>query len=231
MYCSYPIAGLENGATELGFATKMRPKKERVFLFSFCDYGRQRFVLCVFPSSVCFGLWKDVVFCSLSEFVVVRMNRGFNPNLFTDPATFPTNETGDPPSPRSTYPVIRLQSRFPGLKAKHLRAAVKAYLSARCGVQLARDTGPGKCICTARLDPALFSRGMALARESCRAAFLRRVVYWHFYQKQIEAEAAKRPSVAPSSSKPVAPAAAPASVPASSWCGRSLVSPAIVRRS
>lgn len=136
------------------------------------------------------------------------MNSDYNSRLFQDPRTFPSRETGDPPSGPSSYPVIRVKSRFPGLKTRHVRMALKSFLAAR-GATLPPDTGAGPCVVTVRLEPAALAKAMRLAGESNRSALIRRLIYWRFYQRA-EAEAAKRAAkqpVAPVAEKHAAPRA------------------------
>lgn len=110
---------------------------------------------------------------------------------FQDLRTFPTSETDAPLSGPSSYPVIRVMSRFPGIKTGHVRQAIQSFLAAR-GVTLPSDTGAGPCALTVRLEPAALAKAMRLSGASSRCALIRRLIYWKFYQQRAEAEAAKR---------------------------------------
>lgn len=118
------------------------------------------------------------------------MNSDYASRLFPDPRTFPTSETATPLSGPSSFPVLRVMSRFPGVKTRHVRSALKSFLTAR-GVTLPLDTGAGPCALTVRLEPAALAKAMRLSGESSRSALIRRLIYWKFYQRA-EVAAAKR---------------------------------------
>lgn len=123
------------------------------------------------------------------------MNSDYASRLFPDPRTFPTSETATPLSGPSSFPVLRVMSRFPGVKTRHVRQAIAWFLTAR-GVTLPLDTGAGPCALTVRLEPAALAKAMRLSGESSRSALIRRLIYWKFYQRA-EAEAAKRAAKQP----------------------------------
>lgn len=144
------------------------------------------------------------------------MNSDYHSRLFQDPRTFPTSETGAPLSGPSSYPVIRVTSRFPGVKTRHVRQAIESFLAAR-GVTLPLDTGAGPCPLTVRLEPAALAKAMRLSGESSRSALIRRLIYWKFYQRAEVAAArragAKQPVAASHTSLPIPEKKAVVSVP------------------
>ena len=89
---------------------------------------------------------------------------------------------------RRSYPVVRVLTPWPGGRSAHLVGALKAYL-ARPGQPLPPDPGPGSYPIAARLDPGQIAKAMIWAKESNRAAFVRRVLLWKYSPKPIGAPA------------------------------------------
>lgn len=84
-------------------------------------------------------------------------------------------------SVRPSTSVVKVWLPWPHGTTQHLVLALRAWLAHP--VALPRDPGPGPHAITARLDLAVVSRGMGMVRESCRAAFIRRVLLWRYGPK------------------------------------------------
>lgn len=122
----------------------------------------------------------------------------------------PANE-----SRRPAHPVVRVLTPWNGGTSKHLKLALAAYL--RHPANLPGDPGPGPYPVAGRFDPAAITKGMTLAKESNRAAFIRRVLAWHFPYLQARSLSAKPcvsvPKVATSSSSAISDASVKRSEP------------------
>jgi hypothetical protein len=127
--------------------------------------------------------------------------------LFTAIKNFPSREDAPVRTSPSAFPVVRVRSRFPGLRSKHVLDALRAYLLHPA--KLLADTGAGPCSVTVRLETAAIAGAMRIAGERSRAAMVRRLVYWKFYAPRVEASpvsaTASKPVKLPASVAPVAP--------------------------
>lgn len=98
---------------------------------------------------------------------------------------------------RTSHPVVRVLTPWPGGRSAHLIGALKAYLS-RPGQPLPPDPGPGSGYpIAARLDRRLIARAKAIAAESSQAALIRRVLLWRYFQKHVAASTRPNTSAAP----------------------------------
>lgn len=127
---------------------------------------------------------------------------GYN-SLFTPLSQIPSTEAPLKHVPRRPVrpsgSVVKVWLPWPNGSTRHLTLALRAWLAHP--VALPRDPGPGPHTITARLDLAVVGRGMAMAREPSRAAFIRRVLWWRYGPKPNA-----KPVPEPTSS-PVAPSA------------------------
>lgn len=110
---------------------------------------------------------------------------------------FPKTEAAtERPSRRPAHPakaVVRISLSRPGGKSWHVQRALRAYLAHPAS--LPRDPGPGVHVITVRLALGEVARGMALAKEPGRAAFIRRILEWRY---PLEPAAKPVPVAAPS---------------------------------
>jgi len=138
-------------------------------------------------------------------------------HLFLDPRTFPSREDAPRNKPRRvTHSVVRVLTPWKGGTSKHVKAALARFLSHPAN--LPPDPGAGPYPVAARLDPAMIAKAMRLSGEPSRAAFIRRVLTWKYFQRPTVASAkpaalvAAKPS--PVAVKQVAP---PVAVPGLSF--------------
>src|SRR6185437_9876879 len=120
--------------------------------------------------------------------------------------------------------VVRVLTQWPGGKSKHVTVALNAFLARP--MPLPPDPGPGPYPVVARLSLAEVGRGMALAREPHRAAFVRRVCLWRFFARRDPASTSRQSvSARPAQPQPVAPVStfAPPSSVCLSRCGNAPV--------
>lgn len=85
------------------------------------------------------------------------------------------------PAHRPALPVgtvVRVCLTRAGGRSWHIQRALRAFLAHP--VPLPPDPGPGVYAITVRLDLAQVSRGMTLAKEPGRSAFIRRVLEWRY---------------------------------------------------
>ncbi len=104
-------------------------------------------------------------------------------DMFQPLASFPSRESEPDRLSPSAFPVVRVLSRFPKVRSKHEIKALRAFLLHP--VKLPADTGAGPCSVTVRLEPPAIAGAMRLAGEKNRAAFIRRLIYWKFYQLRL----------------------------------------------
>jgi hypothetical protein len=115
---------------------------------------------------------------------IIVMGKIHNSSLFDDPAFFPTREDADVKTPRRARPslsVVRIQTPWTDASrctSRRIREALTAFLIRPA--KLPPDCASGPYPIAARLDLAVVTKGMALAREPSRAAFIRRVLLWRF---------------------------------------------------
>ncbi|MHB8527076.1 MAG: hypothetical protein ACYDD2_13070 [Candidatus Acidiferrales bacterium] len=140
--------------------------------------------------------------------VKIRRIRKLYEGLFQDVRRFPSHESEPDRLGLSAFPVVRVRSRFPGLRSKHVIKALRAFLLHP--VKLPPDTGAGPCSVTARLEPSAIAGAMRLAGEKNRAAMIRRLIGWKFYS----AESSPVPvPVGATANKPVTAQAQPSVAP------------------
>lgn len=141
--------------------------------------------------------------------------RSFENHLFLDPKTFPTRETPIKNKKRRRVPdpVVRVLTPWSDASActsKRARLALAAFL--KHPAKLPPDPGSGRYPVAARFSLAAVGKGMALAKEPSRAAFIRRVLVWYYLPRVIQKQATP---IAPK--QPVAPVAShtsPSPIPA-----------------
>jgi len=111
-----------------------------------------------------------------------------------DKRLFPSSDV----SRRTSNPVVRVLTPWPGGRSAHLIGALRAYLS-RSGQPLPPDPGPGGYPIAARLDRRLIAKAKAMAGESSQAALIRRILLWRYFQKPVAASASipSNPSAVP----------------------------------
>jgi len=141
--------------------------------------------------------------------VKIKRIKNRDNGMFQDLRYFPSNESEPERLGPSAFPVVRVRSRFPNVRSKHVIKALRAFLLHPA--RLPADTGAGPCSVTVRLEPAAIAGAMRLAGEKNRAAIIRRLICWKFYPQSSPASpvgaAAKepvnaqaQPSVAPNTS-------------------------------
>ena len=131
-------------------------------------------------------------------------------HLFLDPRTFPSREDAPRNKPRRVaHPVVRVLTPWKGGTSKHVKVALARLLSHPAN--LPPDPGAGPYPVAARLDPVMIAKAMRLSGEPSRAAFIRRVLAWKYFQRPIVVSAKPAATVAatpsPVTVKQVAPPA------------------------
>lgn len=115
------------------------------------------------------------------------MIRNSGDHLFLDPRTFPTREVPikiNKPR-RTAHPVVRVLTPWKGGTTRHVQVALAAFLGHPAKLPL--DPGSGPHPLAARLDLVAVGKGMAIAKEPSRAAFIRRVLAWRYFARKIVA--------------------------------------------